>query len=341
MLNDESRLEPPGGPGPRLGPGGRRLVGTRRDRHLPAAGADPLPAVPRPAGVPGLVRPGVPHAVPRADRPGQAAEAVAGGAPGERVAPRDGAARAWAGASTSGSTRRAATTSSTGTTSSSRPWSACWDRGSRAAWSLNWPQHHRPATFLPTDVTVEREPDGSATVWCADLDPFMRLKGMHGVRLSPDSAVVEPAGAALQQDGLRPDVPVVGQRRRAGERPLPVLLPGRRAVRRRPRQARGGVLPPARRPVLRRRLRRTRRRGAPRRRPARLVPQHPRAHVVHGRRVARGPLRRLRPPCPGRLRARRGPPHLPGEEAVDLGQRALRAGVGPQPDGRGRAVHRA
>ncbi|BDO43841.1 DUF5107 domain-containing protein [Cellulomonas sp. NTE-D12] len=56
---------------------------------------------------------------------------------------------------------------------------------------LNWPQHHRPATFLPTDVTIEREPDGSATVWCADLDPFMRLKGMHGVRLRPESAVVE------------------------------------------------------------------------------------------------------------------------------------------------------
>ena len=25
---------------------------------------------------------------------------------------------------------------------------------------FNWPQHHRPATFLPTDVEVEHEPDG-------------------------------------------------------------------------------------------------------------------------------------------------------------------------------------
>jgi tetratricopeptide (TPR) repeat protein len=59
---------------------------------------------------------------------------------------------------------------------------------------FNWPQHHRPATFLPVDVTIERDPDGSVTVWCADLDPFARLKGMHGIRLRPDSAVVELRG---------------------------------------------------------------------------------------------------------------------------------------------------
>jgi tetratricopeptide (TPR) repeat protein len=56
---------------------------------------------------------------------------------------------------------------------------------------FNWPQHHRPATFLPTDVSIEREADGSVTVWCSDHDPFTRMKGMHGIRLSPESALIE------------------------------------------------------------------------------------------------------------------------------------------------------
>ncbi|WAC52204.1 DUF5107 domain-containing protein [Frigoribacterium sp. SL97] len=56
---------------------------------------------------------------------------------------------------------------------------------------FNWPQHHRPATFLPTDVSIEREADGSVTVWCSDHDPFARMKGMHGIRLRPDSSLIE------------------------------------------------------------------------------------------------------------------------------------------------------
>ncbi|WP_433286124.1 DUF5107 domain-containing protein [Pseudonocardia sp. CA-142604] len=56
---------------------------------------------------------------------------------------------------------------------------------------FNWPQHHRPATFLPTDVEVEHEPDGAVTVWCSDHDPFTRMKGMHGIRLRPDRATLE------------------------------------------------------------------------------------------------------------------------------------------------------
>ncbi|WP_232548337.1 DUF5107 domain-containing protein [Propioniciclava soli] len=56
---------------------------------------------------------------------------------------------------------------------------------------FNWPQHHRPATFLPTAVHIEHEDDGAVTVWCADHDPFHRMKGMHGVRLRPDSTVIE------------------------------------------------------------------------------------------------------------------------------------------------------
>jgi len=56
---------------------------------------------------------------------------------------------------------------------------------------FNWPQHHRPGTFLPTDSFIEHEPDGSVTVWCSDHDPFARMKGMHGIRLRPDSTVIE------------------------------------------------------------------------------------------------------------------------------------------------------
>ncbi len=56
---------------------------------------------------------------------------------------------------------------------------------------FNWPQHHRPATFLPTAWEIEERADGSRTIWCSDHDPLSRLKGMHGVCLHPDRAVLE------------------------------------------------------------------------------------------------------------------------------------------------------
>jgi tetratricopeptide (TPR) repeat protein len=56
---------------------------------------------------------------------------------------------------------------------------------------FNWPQHHRPATFLPVEVAIEREPDGSVTVWCSDHDPMSRMKGMHGICLRPGRAYLE------------------------------------------------------------------------------------------------------------------------------------------------------
>jgi tetratricopeptide (TPR) repeat protein len=56
---------------------------------------------------------------------------------------------------------------------------------------FNWPQHHRPATFMPVEVEIEREDDGSITVWCSDHDPMSRMKGMHGVCLRPGSACIE------------------------------------------------------------------------------------------------------------------------------------------------------
>jgi tetratricopeptide (TPR) repeat protein len=56
---------------------------------------------------------------------------------------------------------------------------------------FNWPQHHRPATFLPVDFSIEEHADGSKTVWLSDHDPICRMKGMHGVCLHPDQAVME------------------------------------------------------------------------------------------------------------------------------------------------------
>jgi tetratricopeptide (TPR) repeat protein len=56
---------------------------------------------------------------------------------------------------------------------------------------FNWPQHHRPATYMPVDVEIEEHPNGSKTVWLGDHDPMCRMKGMHGVCLHPDKALIE------------------------------------------------------------------------------------------------------------------------------------------------------
>jgi tetratricopeptide (TPR) repeat protein len=59
---------------------------------------------------------------------------------------------------------------------------------------FNWPQHHRPGTYLPADVAIEEEGGGAFTVWQSEHDPLNRLKGMHGIRLRPGSALVELRG---------------------------------------------------------------------------------------------------------------------------------------------------
>jgi tetratricopeptide (TPR) repeat protein len=56
---------------------------------------------------------------------------------------------------------------------------------------FNWPQHHRPGTFMPTDVHIEHEADGAVTVWMSEHDPLDRMKGMHGIRLRPGSSLIE------------------------------------------------------------------------------------------------------------------------------------------------------
>jgi len=56
---------------------------------------------------------------------------------------------------------------------------------------FNWPQHHRPATFMPVEFSIETHADGSQTLWCSDHDPMNRLKGMHGVCLHPGRAYLD------------------------------------------------------------------------------------------------------------------------------------------------------
>lgn len=56
---------------------------------------------------------------------------------------------------------------------------------------FNWPQHHRPGTFMPVEFDIEREADGSVTIWCSDHDPMNRMKGMHGICLHPGKAYLE------------------------------------------------------------------------------------------------------------------------------------------------------
>ncbi len=56
---------------------------------------------------------------------------------------------------------------------------------------FNWPQHHRPSTFMPTEVAIEEEAGGAITVWLGEHEPLNRMKGMHGVRLAPGRAVLE------------------------------------------------------------------------------------------------------------------------------------------------------
>jgi tetratricopeptide (TPR) repeat protein len=56
---------------------------------------------------------------------------------------------------------------------------------------FNWPQHHRPSTYLPCDVEIERHSDGAFTVWLSEHEPLSRMKGMHGICLRPDKNLLE------------------------------------------------------------------------------------------------------------------------------------------------------
>lgn len=59
---------------------------------------------------------------------------------------------------------------------------------------FNWPQHHRPSTFDPVDSLFEENEDGSATVWCSEVERMFRTKGTIGFTLYPDKNYLEIKG---------------------------------------------------------------------------------------------------------------------------------------------------
>lgn len=59
---------------------------------------------------------------------------------------------------------------------------------------FNWPQHHRPSTFLPVDFSIEKNKDGSQTVWVNEVELMTRTKGMAGFTLYPGKAYLEIKG---------------------------------------------------------------------------------------------------------------------------------------------------
>ena len=56
---------------------------------------------------------------------------------------------------------------------------------------FNWPQHHRPTTFMPTEATLQENPDGSKTCWMGEAEPFHRMRAAVGITVYPGSSVVE------------------------------------------------------------------------------------------------------------------------------------------------------
>jgi tetratricopeptide (TPR) repeat protein len=56
---------------------------------------------------------------------------------------------------------------------------------------FNWPQHHRPSTYMPCEWCLEVEEDGSKIYWLSEHEPMNRMKGMHGLKLRPDSSLIE------------------------------------------------------------------------------------------------------------------------------------------------------
>ena len=217
------------------------------------------------------------------------------------------------------------------------------------------PPARRPS--CRSTCTSRNMPDGSATVWLSDHDPMARMKGMHGVCLHPGPRVHRAEGARLQPHAAGPDFPLVGQCRDAGPRRLPVVLPARRRLRGRSRQAGDEPISALRRPLLRRRLRGAR----PRRRAAGRAADEVRAAALRrwastGRALAYAANDLswyANIPVPtsymcmgsqedffggydhcrtGGHRPRRQPSHRAGQEAMDLGQPRVRLRLGPQPD---------
>jgi len=56
---------------------------------------------------------------------------------------------------------------------------------------FNWPQHHRPSTYQPIDFRLQKNEDGSCTVWVNEVERMFGTKGMAGFTLYPDKAYLE------------------------------------------------------------------------------------------------------------------------------------------------------
>lgn len=59
---------------------------------------------------------------------------------------------------------------------------------------FNWPQHHRPSTYDPVDYRIEKNDDGSVTVWVGETEKMFHTKGMAGFTVYPDKAYLEIKG---------------------------------------------------------------------------------------------------------------------------------------------------
>ena len=67
---------------------------------------------------------------------------------------------------------------------------------------FNWPQHHRPTTFLPVDVEMMENEDGSKSVLCHDVDQMYGTKGIAKITLYPGKAYIEISGQLYNRTSL-------------------------------------------------------------------------------------------------------------------------------------------
>lgn len=63
-----------------------------------------------------------------------------------------------------------------------------WISGGNA---IGFPHHHGANTVAPMDYTIEKNADGSATVWMAYTEELQRTRLMYGFTVYPNSSVVE------------------------------------------------------------------------------------------------------------------------------------------------------
>jgi tetratricopeptide (TPR) repeat protein len=55
----------------------------------------------------------------------------------------------------------------------------------------NFPHHHRANTYMPVDYDIQKNPDGSATLWIGELELRDRMKFMLGISVYPDKSYFE------------------------------------------------------------------------------------------------------------------------------------------------------